>query len=142
MSYKEFIGFRLRKAYLKLHRSAQATLMPYGVTADQFTILTLLIEEDLVTQKDLVDRSESDSSTIAAMVKILEREKLISRKRSLADGRAFEISLTAKGHTVQKELTDALTPLRDSIDEAFSKDEMKILISSLEKIEKTINKKD
>ena len=63
---------RLRVAYLTFHRRAQAHLSQFGLTADQFVVLSLLAEGDGLRQRELVERTGSDSSTIGAMMKLLE----------------------------------------------------------------------
>ena len=40
--FRDTLGVRLRGAYLTFHRRANAHFEPFGVTADQFVVLTSL----------------------------------------------------------------------------------------------------
>ena len=63
----------LRAAYLTMHRRANAEFARFGLTADQFVLLTALAEADGVTQKELARRTASDANTMSEMLGRLER---------------------------------------------------------------------
>ena len=44
MVFRDTLGMRLRGAYLTFHRLANAHFEPFGVTADQFVVMTLMAE--------------------------------------------------------------------------------------------------
>src|SRR5215468_1146380 len=98
---------RLRGAYLTFHRMANAHFEQFGVTADQFVVLTLLADEDGVTQRDLVERAFSDANTIGEMLRRLERKQFVRREPHPKDRRARCVFLTPKGRTMQKRLWDS-----------------------------------
>ena len=111
MQFEDNLGMRLRRAYLALHRRANATFRPYGVTADQFVALTLLAERDDVSQRQLGDRSFADSSTVGSMVTLMEKKGWVERRPCPDDGRAWRIHLTARGRELQRELWEASSDL-------------------------------
>ncbi len=133
MNFQESIGLKLRRAYMRFLRRAQAVLSPHDVTADQFVMLSLLAEKDGVTQSSLVDAMGSDSSTVADMVKrLLKHDVQVIRKvRSSTDGRAFQVYLTEEGRSLHEELAALVQPIRDELDAsvplAFQEDMGKIL---------------
>ncbi len=87
-----------------MHRTFNAHFAQYGATADQFVILTLLAEEDGVTQQELVRRAFSDPNTITVMLRLLEKRGLIRRLSHSHDGRARLVYLTPKGRALQRKL--------------------------------------
>lgn len=87
----------LRAAYWAMHRQADALLQPQGVTANQFVLLAILAEGQALTQQELVQRASSDANTVRAMLVLLERRGLVSRRPHRTDGRARSVALTAKG---------------------------------------------
>ena len=91
------LAMRLRTAYLALHRRTNAELARFGMTADQFVLLTVLAGGDALTQKALVERSGSDPNTMSERLRRLERLGLIARERHATDGRARSVALTAAG---------------------------------------------
>jgi MarR family transcriptional regulator, organic hydroperoxide resistance regulator len=96
------LAMLLRGAYLTLHRQAQQLFAPFGVTADQFVLLTLLAKQDDVIQQDLVRRSFSDPNTVRAILVLLEKQKLVSRRAYEHDGRARIVHLTSKGRKLHR----------------------------------------
>jgi DNA-binding MarR family transcriptional regulator len=111
----------LRKAYLTFHRRANARILKSGITADQFVALTMLAQQEGITQITLVERTGSDPNTVTAILRLLERRGLVRREAHARDGRARCVFLTPKGRRVQRRLTrDAdvmLAALWNAVDE-------------------------
>jgi DNA-binding MarR family transcriptional regulator len=125
---------RLRGAYLTFHRMANAHFEPFGVTADQFVVLTLLAEKEGVTQREVVERAFSDPNTIGEILARLEKKKLIQRQRHPQDGRARCAYLTAKGRKKQRQLWDSWEGHLADVDNAFRPEELAVLKSLLGRI--------
>jgi len=125
---------RLRGAYLTLHRTANAHFEPLGVTADQFVVLTLLAEEEGLTQREIVARAYSDPNTIGEMLTRLEGKKLVRRARHPSDRRARTVFLTAKGRSLQTQLWAGWEGYLREIDSAFGAKELKSLKRLLTRI--------
>jgi DNA-binding MarR family transcriptional regulator len=98
------LAMGLRTAYWALHRRTDESLIKRGVTANQFVLLALLMEEDGITQQDLVLRASSDPSTIRAMLVLLEKKSLVVRSQHTEDGRALSVTLTHKGRRAYKQM--------------------------------------
>jgi DNA-binding MarR family transcriptional regulator len=60
------------------------------------SLLVPLFEEDGLRMGELARRAHLSKQTMTTMVRLLEREGLVHRKRDPADGRAFLVVLTAK----------------------------------------------
>jgi DNA-binding MarR family transcriptional regulator len=125
---------RLRGAYLTFHRMANAHFEPFGVTADQFVVLTLLAEEDGDTQRDLVEKAFSDANTIGEMLARLEKKQFVRRERHPKDGRARCVFLTPKGRKMQKRLWDGCEGRLQEVDNAFRPGELEVLKTLLGRI--------
>ena len=54
------LAMGLRAAYLLMHRQTNSFLAPFGMTADQFVLLSLLSDKDGITQQELTQRASSD----------------------------------------------------------------------------------
>jgi DNA-binding MarR family transcriptional regulator len=104
MKQSHDLAMGLRMAYWALHRRTDESLIKRGVTANQFVLLALLIEEDGITQQDLVLRASSDPSTIRAMLVLLEKKRLVVRNRHAKDGRALSVTLTHKGRRAYRQM--------------------------------------
>jgi DNA-binding MarR family transcriptional regulator len=130
----ETLGMRLRGAYLTFHRMANAHFEPFGVTADQFVVLTLLAEEDGVTQRDLVKQAFSDANTIGEMLTRLEKKQFVRRQRHMKDGRARCVFLTPKGRKMQQQLWNSWEGPMQAVDNVFRARELEVIKSLLGRI--------
>lgn len=128
------LAMRLRCAYLSMHRKADSHLARFGVTADQFVLLTLLSHEDGITQKELGLRSSSDPNTLRAMLVLLERQSFLVRHSHPTDGRAKCVALTDAGRRVQKKLWKAVESFHDGLLALFQADEMKSFLGYLDRV--------
>jgi DNA-binding MarR family transcriptional regulator len=125
--FRDTLGMRLRSAYLTFHRRANAHFEQFGVTADQFVVLTLLAEEDGVTQRDLVAQAFSDANTIGEMLARLEKKQFVRRERHPRDGRARCVFLTPRGRRKQKQLWDSWEGHLQEVDNAFRPEQLEAL---------------
>jgi DNA-binding MarR family transcriptional regulator len=125
---------RLRGAYLTFHRFANAHFEQFGVTSDQFVVLTLLAEQDGITQNEVVEQAFSDPNTIGAMLARLEKKDLIRRERHPHDGRARCVYLTLQGRKLQRQLLESWQGYLDEIDQAFRPEEMEDLEGQLGRV--------
>jgi len=128
------LAMGLRAAYLALHRRTNAELARFGLTADQFVVLTALADGDGVPQKELVRRTGSDANTMSEMLARLERRGLVSRERHATDGRARNVVLTEHGRQLQGQCWVASEPLRAVLQRPFRPGELDVLVDSLGRI--------
>lgn len=98
------LAMGLRMAYWAMHRRTDESLAKRRVTANQFVLLALLMEEDGIMQQDLVLRASSDPSTVRAMLVLLEKKGLVKRSQHARDGRALSVTLTQKGRSAYKQM--------------------------------------
>jgi DNA-binding MarR family transcriptional regulator len=134
MAFRTGLGVRLRGAYLSMHRSFQAHCAQFGATADQFVVLTMLAEEDGITQQELARRIFSDPNTVTAMLTLLETRGLVTREDHDADGRAWCVYLTAKGRRFQRTLNESANPLHARLRQAVPPEQLDTVLNILQQI--------
>src|SRR5262245_59071943 len=125
---------RLRGAYLTFHRRANAHFEASGLTADQFVVLTVVAEEEGLTQREVVDRAYSDPNTIGAILTRLEAKGLVRRRPHPRDGRARCVHLTAAGRCLERGLYEGSAVLRASLDDLFTPAEARQLADLLARV--------
>ena len=125
------IAMGLRAAYWTMHRQTMARLARHGVTADQLVILALLVEQDGITQQELVRRATSDPNTIRAMLVLLEKRGLITREPHPTDGRARRVILLRKGKDAYATLMAEVLPLQEEIAALFDGEETQTFVNCL-----------
>lgn len=124
----------LRAAYLTLHRETDNALSSCGITADQFVVLAALRQADASTQRELVDRTSSDPSTLRAMLVLLEQKGLVERPAHPTDGRARSVRLTAAGQNTVTQAWSLTDGLRLRMARALRTADIAVLIYSLEEV--------
>ena len=133
------VAMALRGAYLTLHRHANGCLLKYDFTADQFVCLTVLDENDRLTQQELALRTASSPQTIHTIIQVLEKRGLIIKKRNPANRRTFSISITQKGREVLKNLFAEIGKVNERMLTVFDKEETDMLFDFLNRISKKLH---
>jgi DNA-binding MarR family transcriptional regulator len=80
---------------------ADTALARLGLTARQVGILTLIVERQPMTQRQLGETLGVDRTTMVALLDDLEAKALVERQRDTRDRRAFLIQPTQKGRRLQ-----------------------------------------
>jgi MarR family transcriptional regulator, organic hydroperoxide resistance regulator len=93
--------FALYAASRALTRAYAPLLEPLGITYPQYLVLLVLWEEDGASVKRLGERLELDSGTLTPLLKRLEKQRLVRRRRSEEDERVVHIHLTAAGRDLK-----------------------------------------
>jgi DNA-binding MarR family transcriptional regulator len=96
---RDDLGFLLAKATQRWNELLQERFRDAGwgaVRPSYGSILVPLFEEDGLRMGELARRSRLSKQTMTTMVRLLERDGLVRRKRDHEDGRATRIHLTAK----------------------------------------------
>jgi len=81
-------------------------LEPLGLTHPQYLAMLALWEQSPRSLGDLANALAMDPATASPLVKRLESDGLIERRRSAADERRLDIALTAKGAELRTQALD------------------------------------
>jgi DNA-binding MarR family transcriptional regulator len=111
----------------------------FGLSADSFTLLFILDEHGSMAQKELVERIFSDANTVSAMLQRLETSFLITRKRSVHDGRIRMVEITEKGRTIKNQMWEKSQQIRDGFEQLFQPNEKQAVLDYLSRISKEMN---
>jgi MarR family transcriptional regulator, lower aerobic nicotinate degradation pathway regulator len=128
------LAMALRGAYLALHRRTDAALAGSGVTADQFVVLVALCEGAAMTQRELAARTSTDSNTLRAMLVLLEKQRLVTRRPHPTDGRARSVAITKKGKAAAQQLWRKSRFVRQELADTLKPREIALLVAHLGRI--------
>ncbi|WP_194420974.1 MarR family winged helix-turn-helix transcriptional regulator [Microbacterium abyssi] len=114
------VGNLIRRAQ-QLHLATWARVADPDITSTQYSILAVLERLGEASQRELGDEVDLDRSTIADLVRRMEKSGLIARQRAAGDARRNVVTLTEHGAAeyarlvprvveVQRELTAHLDP--------------------------------
>lgn len=73
-----------------------------GLTYTQYIVMMVLWEEQKMNVKTLDERLYLDSGTLTPLLKKLEKQHLIARRRSAEDERNLIVSITDAGNTLRE----------------------------------------
>src|SRR6056297_1041292 len=84
-------------------REYQPFLENLGITYPQYLVLMVLWEDDCLPVNDIAKTLILNTNTITPLLKRMEQQGLLFRKRSDKDERKVIVKLTEKGKDLQKE---------------------------------------
>lgn len=96
------ICFKIYTAEREITKLYRDLLQEMNVTYPQYLVLLLLWEKHSLLVKELGKRLFLDSGTLTPMLKRMEKNGLVERKRSAEDERSVVISLTEKGDALKE----------------------------------------
>jgi DNA-binding MarR family transcriptional regulator len=93
--------FALYGASMAINRAYKPLLDKLQITYPQYLVLSALWEQDDLTVGLIADRLGLDSSNVTPLVKRMEGNGLVSRRRNPADERQVVVGLTDAGAAMQ-----------------------------------------
>ena len=107
-------------------RRLNADLMAQGleITAEHYSLLVQLWEQNGLSQGALADKTAKEKSTMARLAAILESRGLIERRPSLQDGRERLLYLSEKGKNVMDRATEMAGTILSDAQKGISHEEL------------------
>jgi DNA-binding MarR family transcriptional regulator len=107
--------FRLYTASRLLTQAYHPLLASHGLTYPQYLVLLVLWEKDAQPVNDIAKRLMLETNTITPLLKRMEGEGILERKKGEKDARQMIVSLTRKGKELQKKLADVPFTVGDAV---------------------------
>ncbi|WP_346837995.1 MarR family transcriptional regulator [Microbulbifer sp. SAOS-129_SWC] len=98
--------FSLYSTSLAMSKLYKPLLEELGLTYPQYLIMLVLWEDDGITVTELSERLAQDKGALSPVIKRLEAQALIDRRRDPADERRVHLCLTPKGKSLQRRAAD------------------------------------
>ncbi len=114
----------------------QQPLNNFGLTYPQFLALSILWDEDGLRVNELGAKMNLDSGTLTPLLKKLESQNLLKRKRGEEDERTVSIHLTYPGKSLKTKVMDALNQMESNLSSELPLAMEKLLVSSEDLLEK------
>lgn len=123
-----------------LHRRVvECRLSGTHVHRAQHKLLMMISKGTYSSQVEIANHQQVSPATVAVSLKKLEKDGYINRNANHADNRINDLQITEKGQKVVEQSKDVFQQIEKSIVKGFSEDEMKILISYLERMYQNLN---
>lgn len=98
--------FALYSATNAITRLYRELLKDYDLTYPQYLVLLVLWQQDGVPVKTLSERLKLDTGTLSPLIKRLEKNGFIVRKRSEVDERMVHVHLTQHAKSIEPAVAD------------------------------------
>ncbi|HZT50281.1 MAG TPA: MarR family winged helix-turn-helix transcriptional regulator [Stellaceae bacterium] len=105
-------------------KAARLRMGRIGAWPGQIPLLLWLLEKDGVIQKELVERTNMEQSTVAEHLDRMERDGLVSRERGRDDRRKYRFYLTPKARVVARDLIGWLESGAELFTKGIPKDDL------------------
>ena len=103
--------YLLKRVELAVRARLEEIVKPAGLTAIQYTALTVLERHDDMSSAQLARHSFVTAQSMADMITTLQGRGLIERHRDRADRRRLVVSLTAEGRVLLDRYRDEVAAL-------------------------------
>lgn len=102
-------------------------------------VLKPLIENDSLTQLELVNITNLKAPTISITLRNMEREGIVTRCKNDADRRETHVAITEKGKKMYKKVLEALADAEKIMLKGLTEKELKAMRTTLGKMSKNLN---
>jgi DNA-binding MarR family transcriptional regulator len=109
---------------LAFWRTKHAFEREVGLSAATWFLLSMIIEEDGISQGEVSHRFEVDPSRITRLAQRLEGEGLLRRKRDPEDNRVVRLYASEEGRLLIESCQERREEFEDHLRQAFSSEEL------------------
>ncbi len=124
------------RCYSSVNQRIYPNIKAHGITETQFSVLEILYHKGELTVKELVEKTFSTGGNLTVVINNLLKEELVSRKKSVEDGRVWLISMTEKGSDLMEEIFDSHLEHLKKAFSVLTEGEQMIMIELLKKLGK------
>jgi DNA-binding MarR family transcriptional regulator len=128
------LGYNIRRAQIALWRDFTRSVAEGEVRPGVFSVLSLASSNPGIAQIDIANQLDIDKASVVALIDWLEHQGWVARKRSTADRRRHEISVTSAGQKAYKSLKREMIDHEKKFIERFTDAERKQLIALLQRL--------
>src|SRR5579863_10106574 len=105
--------YMVKQVELVVRARIDEIVRPVGLTATQYTALTVLERHDDMSSAQLARNSFVTAQSMADMITALEGRRLIERHRDQADRRRLVVALTSAGRELLDDYRDQVAALEE-----------------------------
>lgn len=130
----DYLGYKLRQAQTASFRHLDSAPGSADLSPGRFSLLTMIDANPGITQTRIAQAFGLDKSTLSPVIESLVRRRLISRRQSKTDRRAFGLSLTKSGRLRLHEKRAQIDAQERLMESAFTAEEHAQMLEFLDRI--------
>jgi DNA-binding MarR family transcriptional regulator len=120
--------------YVKSRRMAEKWLKPLNMTWPQFGAMLNLSQGDGITQRELAEKMEADSTTVMVLCDSLEKKGWMNRTKDPSDRRVNRLILTEEGRETFAEAYPLMLSGYQLFVQVVSQENLKTVLPILEEL--------
>jgi DNA-binding MarR family transcriptional regulator len=130
------LGFLIYRTALGLKAALQRFFKDNGfeITAEQWSIIRRLGEEEGLSQREIGEKAAKDKPNITRMLDALEKKRIIFRQPDPRDRRKYCIYLTKDGRRLHDRLLPKVQGLRQRVTANLAPQDLELVKDTLNKI--------
>jgi DNA-binding MarR family transcriptional regulator len=132
--HARFLPYLLNRVTSRLNTGFQAELHRRGMTLTHWRVLAFLAEHDGLPVSALADMTATDPSTLSRALMRLDSQGCVSRRPGASDNRVVQVTLTAEGRRVFREIAPIAQRLHEAAIRGLAPEELDALGATLSKI--------
>jgi len=105
---RQFVGYRMKRAYLVIQDDMAETLAPFGLRTGTFSALAVVVASPGISQNDLSAVLNIKRSGVVVVVDELESAGVLKRKPVKGDRRTNALTVTAAGKRLWEKVEKAV----------------------------------
>lgn len=134
MDLHNLTGYLVHRTDVKLTNYFIKRLKPYGITPEQWGIISVLDIQRGTTQKELAKAIDKNQTTVVRMIYSLEKKGIVKKLFNDEDRRSHYLFLTEKGEYLKETLLPVVKEAHNFITSGISTKELQQLKSLLNKL--------
>ncbi|WP_445479762.1 MarR family winged helix-turn-helix transcriptional regulator [Lysinibacillus irui] len=137
MDLHDLLGYLIHRTDVKMTNYFTKVLKPYGITPEQWSIISVLSSQRGTTQKELAEAIDKNQTTVVRMIHSMERKGIVKKIFNEQDRRSHYLFLTEKGEEIKKTILSVVKDAHHVVSSNLSKGEIQQLKSLLNKLYNT-----
>lgn len=134
MDLHDLIGYLIHRTDVKMTNYFTKRLKPFGVTPEQWGIISVLCSQRGTTQKELAEAIDRNQTTVVRMIHSMERKGIVKKTFNEYDRRSHYLFLTEKGDMIKKTLLPVVEDAHHFVTSDLSQEEIQQLKTLLNKL--------
>lgn len=131
---EDSLGFLLGRCLNRIVDEIDVALAEYDVTAEQFGVLHAIYRGKATNPSELARLRYRHSAAITYTLDVLEKRKLLARKRSRADRRVITLQLTPAGTDVTRACIPRVVEAQNQVLRTVDREDYDLLSGLLKRI--------
>jgi len=137
MELQNLIGYLVHRTDVKMTNYFTKQLKPYDITPEQWSIISVLNDQNGLTQKELAEAIDRDQTTIVRMIHSMEKKEFVKKVFNDKDKRSHYLFLTEKGERIKNKLIPVVNDAHRFVTTNLDEQELKQLKLILNKLYNT-----